>query len=624
MGLFGGILSKTEPIARNQLETLASALQGDSQRRLTTWRCPQVGLVGETLLADSWDEQDQAMDRGSETLIVAADCYLDNRRELIDHFAVSEHHSGSAPLDERLIAAAYHKSGTQCGRELRGDFAFAIWDPSDCSLLLGRDPLGLKQLYFADLKGHLIFSSRIEGVLALLNGAPSVNREFVRDFLADDFECWRTGTIYREVARLEPGYCLRADRGGTHAIAYYQIGEHLGEPPTSEQQAVERFRELFLESVRVRLDGSRKAGILVSGGLDSSSVACAAQRLVEEGLQTECRIYSAIFQQTPRADERGFLQSVGTKCSSLPLTEVLSDDCWGLREFGESPNFPLFEPEIAADRSLLFRLLRRAREDGCSVVLGGFWGDQVLAGGQPYHFPPNIRDVPLSRLRQEMVFFRKYTKTSSLRLLLHGHLVTRLPETVRVWLRWWIGRGNRSPGPFQMHPGDSRKLPAPPPLGSEAARVSHRCLVNGLAAASFCSFERWARSQSIEFRHPFLDLRLIEFLLSLPARLFFQNGTTKYVLREGMRGILSEQVRQRPDWAIFAELLHRGLNEFESSRVASLLSNSRLVAEGFLRQDELSSLWSSYREGSEQFVRPLVRVLCAEEWFQAYERRWGH
>ena len=561
MGLFGGIFSKAEPFSRDLLETLASTLQPDRQQRLATWHSRSVGLVAEGLFSDRGEGQGQDPDPGPDTLLVAADCRLDNRRELIN-LAASELGLESDPPDERLIAAAYRNSASQCGRHLRGDFSFAIWDPSDRSLLLGRDPLGLKQLYFADLRRHLIFSSRIEGVLAFLGVAPGVNREFVKNFLADDFECWRTETIYREIARLEPGHSLRADQSGTRTIANYQIGEHLAERPTCEQDAIERFRELFLESVRVRLNGASKVGILVGGGLDSSSVACAAHRLLEENLETECRLYSAIFQKTPKADERVFLQSVGAKCSSFPLTEILADDCWWLREFGESPDFPLFEPEIAPDRSLVFRLLRRAREDGCEVILGGIWGDQVLGGGQSYHLPFNIRDVPLSKLRRELFFFRKYSKMPGWQLLLYGHLLARLPKSVRIWLRWWVGRRNRFSGPFQIHPRNSQELTIPP-LPSESARVTYRCLVSGYAAAYYCRFDRWARSQSIEFRHPFLDLRLIEFLLSLPAPMFFQNGKTKYVLREGMQGILPEQLRQRDEWASVGELVHRGLFQFE-------------------------------------------------------------
>lgn len=551
--------------------------------------------------------------RASGVLALAADLRLDNRAELCAALGDLDELMAT---DAEILLAAYERWGEDCPRHLVGDFAFALWDGLRRRLVCARDPIGMCPLYYTLTGSGLIAASTLEAVLASLPSPAEINQPFLRDLVAGRFDRWVEETPYRGVLRLPPGHRMVMEGERLVLARYWTFGTEQGSPLRRDEEYLERFREIFLAAVGSRMRGSGPVGVLVSGGLDSSAIACAAHHLVETGVlpaDTDLRFYSAVFTDTPGAEEREYAEAVARRCPRARMTYVPGDDCWGLSDFATDGGYPLAEPEIGISRALILRLLRQARQDGCRVVLTGIGGDQVL-GGEPYHRPGGLRDVEGKRLLAEIPHFRRSSRRTMAGLLAEAWLRPAVPAPLRRAVR----RLRSGPPPAVER---SRHLPETPCFPTLAARESFRYLTEGSFSARLAGLRIASDHVGVETRLPFLDRRLIDFMLTVPARVRFRNGWIKWILRQSLEGILAEEVRQRTRLAWFSALAHRGLRERARDRVLGLLAKSRLVQVGLASEDTLWQDWNNYWSSAARFAPPqtLIGFLCAESWLRSRE-----
>jgi asparagine synthase (glutamine-hydrolysing) len=331
-----------------------------------------------------------------------------------------------------------------------------------------------------------------------------------------------------------------------------------------------------------------------------------------------------VFNQTPAADEREYVEAVMETCSHLEATLILCDDCWGLREFAGDNGYPLDEPEIFVGRSLMLKPLRRARQDNCRVAMTGTWGDQVLSG-EPYDRPLILRDVELTRVPAELPHFCRHSRHPGWWLLAYAYLRPAIPAGVQNWLAHWhrkMGSGVPFMSLYEPTGITLYNLMPSPRLNSQSSQVSYNILTGGLNSAQLITYDNISAYVGMEYRFPFLDRRLIDYMLTLPPRLRFRNGIIKYILRQAMGGVLSEKVRQRTSFAHFSELTERGLREKERARIRELLEDARIVPAGLVDAGRLSAAWTSYWQDYGPFrYRHLVWALCVEVWLRYQEQR---
>jgi len=552
--------------------------------------------------------EEQPIVHANGRLWIAADARIDNRGELLRNLEISK--NDRPTTDAELILAAYEAWGEDSVRRLVGDFAFILWDARQRRLLCARDPIGLRLLHYYKDERRLIVASSVAAILGALEYSPPVNEALIRDLLEWRFDRWIDETSYQGIFRLPPSYQLTAADGRISLTRYWTFGAEPQPRFRSDVEYIERCRELFLDAVHTRLRSTSPVGLLVSGGLDSSAIACAAEQALEAGeAKGRARLYSCVFEQTPGAEEREYAEKVARRCASMPATFLPSDDCWGLREFGEEEGYPLTEPELTVSRALVFRPVRAAHADGCRVMLTGIGGDQVL-GGEPYHTPAMLRDVNLRHLSREIPHFLRYSRTSLESLISRAYL----RPMVRSALNHLSLRKDR--------PQEGHGLLTSPRLHSQASKASYRYLTESTFSARLLTLDVTAEFLGIEWRLPFLDRRLIDFLLSLPARLRFRNGLIKFILREALQGILPEEVRHRTRLVHFLELETRGLRNRERQRVEALLQDSRVLQQGLANGDQLYAAWESHwrREEHVSHPRHLIGFLCVEAWLRYRER----
>lgn len=594
------------PLANESLARLAGTMTHRGPDGHDAWLAGSIGLVHCHFWTTPEDvDERQPVSDPERRHSITADARIDNREELMGLLADRFH--ARNPTDAQVILAAYDRWGDECATQLIGDFAFAIWDAPRRQLYVARDAFGVRQLYYHINETSVVLATTLSGVLATLSSTPSVNRALVSDLLREDFYRWPCETAYEGIHRLLPGHQMIVKAGSVVVKRYYTLGAG-GPPPLlrSDAEYVEQFRELLRTSIRARLRSTPPVGLHLSGGLDSSSIVCLADDLWDEGNGGgRLRTYSAVFRHPPRQKLRTYIDDVLTSCRHVVGTQVECDDCWSLQEFRESDDLNAEEPEVGRIRSLRVKPLRRARADGCRVLLAGHWADEVLRGDTAYFHPQLLCDLPWRDALAEYHYFRE--RSSPLKIV---------ADTIVRPLAWAV---LASPRRRRGRRGGLR-LQAPP-LSKASARHLYNSVSGARASAQHADFDRVAAAVGIEYRYPFLDRRLVDFAVTLPSPMLFRRGITKYILRLSAGHRLPPTILERRGVPGIGDLMLRGVRE-ESASVERLFADSRLVRGGYISRRRLDSAVAHARTSPRpRDVGPLFRLLSVETWLRREEQR---
>ena len=439
--------------------------------------------------------------------------------------------------DTEVLLAAYKCWGTPCLERLRGMFAFAIWDEKTRLLFAARDRLGIKPLhYWIDGDTSLAFASEIKALLRFLpQRAPNL-------LLARDFLAWNlldhdpAETMVAGIRRLPPAHGMTWRAGqGINLWQYWSLTVSEDRETTAEQQSelVAEFRYRFEETISMHLRSDVPVGTSLSGGLDSSAIACVVRaELQRRGTWRDNwqHTFSACFSE-PGLDERPYINAVVSEISCTPHY-VFPKGEWLA---GELDKWIWYQDEPVGGLSVYaqFCVARIAREQGIKVLLDGQGADEQLAG---------YRKFILVYLR-ELFSSRRYMKASSEAvafLLSSGslrinrfvdgrrYLLSAFPEVRILWPN-----------------GNSPEQPETLGLGwSLGCRIKADILKYSLPVLLRYD-DRNMMAFGVESRVPFVDHILVEWLAKLPSALRLSNGWSKRILREALRGVLPESIRTR-------------------------------------------------------------------------------
>ena len=489
---------------------------------------------------------------GTVTLVFNGEIY--NHRDLRAGL-VERGHVYRTSSDSETIVHLYEERGADVVDELRGMFAFAIWDEPRGRLLLARDRLGIKPLYYTlDRDGVLCFASEIKALVAAGAVAPEVNWEALPDYAANRATS-DDGTLFAGVRRLPPGHVLVWEDGRVTVRRYWTLSFAKAEE-TSDGETVERFLELFRESVKLRLMADVPLGMFLSGGIDSSAIAAVMRELVDGPFHT----FSVAFAER-EANELDYARLVARAFGTDHHEVVVTPDAF----FEALPSLVYHEDEpIAHPSSVPLYFVSRLAAERVKVVLTGEGSDELLAGyakyrktvlnlalGRRYHgaMPAAARRAVASAVgaaARRSAFGRKLERTF---LALEPDVESIYFDNFSVFsraaqrrlftpgARERIGDGS----PFrttieQMEASDAAD-PVDRLLAADMGTYLHELLMKQ---------DQMSMAASIESRVPFLDHKLVEFAASLPVRAKLRGSTTKWVLREAMRGRLPEAILSRP------------------------------------------------------------------------------
>jgi asparagine synthase (glutamine-hydrolysing) len=485
--------------------------------------------------------------------------HADVRRELEPHGHVYRTKS-----DTETIVHAYEQWGDDCVHRFRGMFAFALWDASKRRLLLVRDRLGVKPLYWTKVGDTLLFASEIKALVASGLFEPVANEAALPEVLSTR-SIAGSETLFRGVHKLLPGHLLVFENGAMSIRQYWDVpagrpeGRHYANGRSANLQVrrrdvVGQFRALLEESVRLRLMSDVPLGMFLSGGIDSSAIAALMARMIDRPLQT----FSVAFQERACNEleyAREVAQAIGAQGH-----EVVVD----ARDFfGALPRLVWHEDEpIAHPSSVPLYFVSALARQHVTVVLTGEGSDELLAGYGKY--PRNVWNWRAGTIYERMV------PRAARRAIADG-VVPRLPDRLGRYARRSFLAMDRAPQSMffdnfaSIRLADQRRLLAArfgdalDPAHVYASSMTHFDTPNGtlldrLLYADMKTYlvellmkqDQMSMAASIESRVPFLDHKLVEFAASLPDEWKLSGWTTKRVLREAMRDVLPKAVLNRP------------------------------------------------------------------------------
>jgi asparagine synthase (glutamine-hydrolysing) len=462
------------------------------------------------------------------------------RREL-----ESRGHTFRTATDTEVIVHLYEEHGNRCVEHLRGMFTFALWDDRREVLLLARDRLGIKPLYYAEVDGRLVFASELKAILQL----PEVDRTLNWSAANHLFTFLTTPpaeSIIEGVHKLQPGHILLASPGKGLRLERYWDVRFEPDYSRTEDDCVERLRELLKESVGLHLMSDVPLGAFLSGGIDSSAVVATMSRLVPGPVKTfSIGFTDQDFNELDHA--RLVAKEFGTEHHELVLEPdalgIIEELAWHLDEpFGDHSAIPTY-------------MVSKLASEHVTVVLSGDGGDELFAGYDKYrverrerlvrHLPEPVRRgfALLSRTMPDRIRGRNLLRHLSLphpeRYLDASTLFRREEQRQlfqpEVWAKF-----------SRLDPWNGLAEFLAQSDGHWLSALQHLDLRHYLPLDILTKVDRMSMAHSIEARVPLLDHKLVEFAATIPPDLRLRGGTTKYIFKRAMRGILPDAIIDRP------------------------------------------------------------------------------
>ena len=575
-GIAGIVSLDRRPVDPREIGSMCSVMvhRGPDDEGLYAGSGAALGMRRLSIIDPARGRQPLCNEDGTIWAVCNGEIY--NFKELRDDLE-RRGHSFCSGSDSETIVHLYEEFGRRCVERMRGMFAMALWDEGRRELLLARDRVGIKPLYYAVAGGRLVFASELKAILQL----PDVERRLDWGAINHLFTFLSTPaaqSIVQGVRKLEPGHVLIASAGGGIRIEPYWDVRFEPDESQNEETLVERLRELLAESVRLHLASDVPLGAFLSGGIDSSAVVATMARLSSGPVKT----FSIGFDEKDY-DELRYARLVaeryGTEHHELVVTpdvvDIVDDLAWFLDEpFGDSSAIPTY-------------VVSRLASQFVTVVLSGDGGDELFAGYDKYLVEGRERRYeivpgPVRRAIGSMAgwmpegargrnFLRHFSLDGAMRYL-DASTLFRTAEKRRLF----------RPEAFEML---SREDPRR--TGADCLARADGHWLSGLQYLDMKSYlpldiltkvDRMSMAHRLEARVPLLDHRLVEFAAGLPPALKLRDGVTKYIFKRAMRGILPDAVidRRKQGFAVPLGRWFRGrLGGFVRDLLLSETSRSR-------------------------------------------------
>lgn len=578
-GIAGLYFTNQKPVQQREMERMLAAIKHRGPHHAGTWAEGSIGLAGRTLFTtpESLHEQPPLYD-AERNLAITADARLHNRGDLLAALGLSAVNV-SEISDSRLILRAYEKWGEGCPEKLLGDFAFGLWDGRQQRLFCARDPSGVCPFYYSQHGGMFAFASEIKALLTLPEIPRRLNEARLLEYLAINFDT-ETHTFYEGIQILPAAHQMSVGVNGLSLRRYWSLEPARELRLGSDAEYAEAFRDIFREAVRCRVHSAGPVGSTLSGGLDSSSIACLAAQFARQSGTGPLPTFSVIFDDVPQSDERDYMNAA-------------------LAQGGMEPHFihgdkigPFFdiervlrqedEPFHAGNLFLHWAMYEAAAAAGVSVLLDGLDGDTTVSHGA-------YRLVELARagrwpsvLRETHLLGERHSVPA--RGILRGNVISPLvPPGLRNL--WRTVRRRNSPVDsldVALNPDFATRAhfhecaPALLGLGTDTPRTERehhfQRLTRGIMPYVLGVADRASAAFSLEARYPFFDRRLIEFCLSLPADQKLRDGWSRWVMRGAMQDILPAEIQWRGGKSNLEPNLLHTLHTHDLGRLRQILA----------------------------------------------------
>ncbi len=563
---------------------------------------------------------------GAWTIVFNGEIYnfLELRRELVADGLVLRSESDTEVLLELLA-----RDGVACLPRLNGMWAFLAWHAPTRTMFACRDPWGIKPLYLCEAPDGVVFASEIKAMIAMGLDLGPIDGETALTFLADHELDVDERTMWRGVRSVRPGELLRLRSG--EPIARGDAGADVGmvdptlpvhgvevDDPLYDAACIESFREAFISSVRLRMRADVAAGTCLSGGLDSTSIACATASSL--GAERSADMQHAFTFLAKEFDESRYIEPVVAKIGARWHVAKAEDDVLieAFPAFRRAHDLPVHSLAAFAG----FLLMRLAAQAGVRVLLNGQGSDELLAG-----YPSSRLPWLRSLVRQEGVAaaleqaaLEAGSRAGGLQLLgqaIAGLGMRGLPPALETAARTALQRRHHAASsPMWRADGP---LGQPPLTTRPASMDLQRHLDANLRRSPLPLYLRVedinSSALSIEARLPFLDPVLVGLARQAPARLLRRDGRNKYLLRAILPGLVPQVVWQRADKMGFPVPQGRWLRGPLRPHLDEILDADALAARGWYDVPAVIRARDAFlADAGPSIPPPLLRVFLLEMW----------
>lgn len=538
-------------------------------------------------------------------------------------------HSFISRTDTEVILAAYAQWGESCLSRFNGMWAFAVYDSQAKTLFLARDRFGVKPLYYwISPENLLAFASEIKQFTVLPGWRATANGQRAYDYLVFGITDHTEETMFSGVYQLRPGHCVVLSVDEASALspgkslpthAWYEL--HPRPFAGSFDDAGREFRDLFEQSIALRLRADVPVGSCLSGGLDSSSIVCVLNNFLrKQGVQALQKTFSAC-SDVDRFDERKWIKLVVGKTGVDAHYVYPALD----RLFEESPAITWHQDEPFGSTSIYaqWNVFRLAAQNGVKVMFDGQGADEHLCG-YPGFFGPRL--AGLIRQKKFMEFVRELSaayKNANIPLL------QNLKRTLQYFifgdllqlLKKMDGYTSIRPNWFNIHYAHICLLDPIEESGARGGKLLDYSIAL-LTRSNLQMLLHWedrnSMAHSIESRVPFLDYKIVEFVLGLPDEFKIAGGMTKMVLRESMRGVLPEKIRTRIDKMGFVTPEETWVRERMPDAFRNKIEQTLAVAAGCFNPEAVRLEFDRILAGNKRFSFWPWRVVNFGEWVQRF------
>jgi asparagine synthase (glutamine-hydrolysing) len=535
---------------------------------------------------------------------------------------VSRGHKFVTRSDTETIVHLYEQYGESCFAKLRGMFAVAIWDSKQRRLLLARDRVGKKPLYYYADDRRLIFGSELKAVLAADGFRRDVDPLAVCDYFSFSY-IPAPKTIYKNIRKLRPAHYMVVSSSGIREKEYWRLS-FAAPQQRSEAEWCELIREQLREATRIRLMSEVPLGAFLSGGVDSSSVVAMMSRLMDRPVTT-----CSIGFRAQDYDESAFARRIAKQFQSehhegtveVRALEVLDKLAWHYDEpFADSSAVPTY-------------YVSRIARDQVTVALGGDGGDENFAGYRRYVFdraenrlrvfvPPAVRRTvfgPLGRVYPALAWAprplrAKATFQSLSRSPIEGYFnsvsVFRADEKPRLFTEDFRQqlKGYDSLEVLREH-YDAADTTDP------LSRIQYVDIKTYLPDDILVKVDRASMAVSLELRAPILDHCFMELVASIPSAMKLRGTTGKYIFKKAMQSLLPDEILYRPKQGFAVPLAHWFRRDLKDQAYDLVVANNHdgILDGGFLRH-----IWKQHQAGTFDRSAYLWTVLMFRKWQQVF------
>jgi len=558
-----------------------------------------VGLVHRRLaIIDLTDEGLQPMTSEDGTLWIVFNGEIYNFLELQKEL-VAKGHRFHSESDTEVILHAYEEWGEECLSRFNGMWAFALSDEKTGTLFCARDRFGIKPFYYTMIGESFLFASEIKALLAHPEAGVKPNVPVLGTFLAWGVQDHTGETMFEGISQLPPAHAMKVTGKGAEAPFRYwdvKVNDRVRSDIPDDTVAAKTLA-LLEDATRIHLRSDVAIGTCLSGGIDSSTLTALINQLIRKeapaSVGARQKTFSSVFSDK-RFDESRYIDEIVAATGvdahrTVPSPEELWNDIDRLVYMQDEPFGSL---SIYAQ----YCVMRLAKEN-VKVVLDGQGADELLGGYIAY----------------QSCYTRGLVGT--------GHVWTALREGFGS-LRHHGGFFRSACRQLFVRKGRRNLLTCPAPAvdryGGRLPVVLHRELVSTNLPGLLHYEDRNAMAFSIESRVPYLDVRLVEYLASLPQDQKIRGGITKIALRNAIRGIVPESIRCRMDKMGFVTPEEVWMKEDLRPFVLGVISSDQFARRDLWNADEVIKNYLAFLDGKAAYSPEIWRIVCTELWLETF------